>query len=60
MPEVEEKKGIGPRGGEQSGWGRAEGLGQSTEMRPEEREGGWALRREEVICQIAFHSLLGL
>lgn len=37
-----------------AGWG---GLGQGREMRP---RGGGALCQEEVICQIAFHSLLGL
>lgn len=29
-------------------------------MRGRQLRGGWALCREEVICQIGFHSLLGL
>lgn len=56
-------------GGEkEEGWERCQtkrtrresGSERDRAMRGGQRKGGWALCREEVICQIGFHSLLGL
>ncbi len=40
--------------------GRESGSDRDRAMRGGQKMGGWALCREEVICQIGFHSLLGL
>lgn len=60
MPEVEEERHQTKR--RRAKWVEGGASGGTGTRQGDEAGGGggWALCREEVICQIAFHSLLGL